>query len=69
VFIELAKKNNLHYNNITRNIQNAINKVWNNPADLNELLRHYTAPVHKDIGAPTSTEFVHFYADKIRPDL
>ena len=69
VFIDLARKHNLHYNNITRNIQNAINKVWNNPTNLEELLKHYTAPVNKDVGAPTPTEFIHFYADKIRPDL
>lgn len=69
VFNDLAIKHNTHYNNIIRNIQNAINKVWNNPNDLEELLKHYTAPVNREVGAPTPTEFIHYYADKIRPDL
>ena len=69
VFNELSQKHNMHYNNFTRNIQNAINKVWNNPDNVDFLLMHYTAPVSGDNGAPTPTEFIHYYADKIRPDI
>jgi DNA-binding NarL/FixJ family response regulator len=69
IFNELAKKHNMHYNNFTRNIQNAINKVWNNPGNVDMLLKHYTAPVSGDNGSPTPTEFIHYYADLIRPDI
>lgn len=69
VFNDLAKKHNMHYNNFTRNIQNAIDKVWNNPDNVEILLKHYTAPVSGSKGSPTPTEFIHYYADLIKQDL
>jgi len=69
VFNDLTKIHKTHYNNIVRNLQTAIHDAWDNHDDPEALLKHYTAPVRKDIGAPTPTEFVHYYADKIRRDM
>jgi hypothetical protein len=69
VFNDLAKSRKTHYNNIIRNIQTAIHNAWDNTDDIEELLKHYTAPVKKDSGAPSPTEFVYYYADKIRRDM
>lgn len=69
VFQELAKIHKTHYNNIVRNIQTAIHDAWDNTDDIEALLKVYTAPVRKDAGAPSPTEFIHYYADKIRRDM
>lgn len=65
VFHDLAKANKTHYNNVIRNIQTAIYDAWQN-GDIEALEKYYTAPIRKDFGAPSPTEFVHYYADKIR---
>ena len=69
VFNELAVEWKTHYNNIVRPLETAILKAWNNPNDMERLLMVYTAPVRNEIGAPTPTEFIHYYADKIRRDM
>jgi CheY-like chemotaxis protein len=66
VFNELAVERGVHYNNIVRPIETAVTNAWNNPVDIERLVKVYTAPVRNDIGSPTPTEFIHFYADKIR---
>jgi DNA-binding NarL/FixJ family response regulator len=69
VFQDLARKRGTHYNNIVRPLQTAINDAWQNHDDIEALLKLYTAPVRKDTGGPSPTEFSHFYAVKIRRDL
>jgi len=69
VFDELARERKTHYNNIVRPIQTAISSAWDNPDDMERLLKVYTAPVRSDIGAPTPTEFIHYYADRIRRSM
>jgi len=69
VFQDLAKAHKTHYNNVVRNIQTAINDAWMNHDDIEALLTVYTAPIRKDSGTPTPTEFIHFYADKIRRSM
>lgn len=69
VFQDLAKARKTHYNNIIKCIQTAVNDAWQNADDIDALMKVYTAPVRKDIGAPTPTEFIHYYADKIRRDF
>ncbi len=69
VFQELARKRGTHYNNIIRPIQAAVNDAWDNHDDIELLMKVYTAPVRKDLGGPTPTEFIHYYADKIKRDL
>jgi len=68
IFNDLALKYKTHYNNIVRNIQSALHNAWNNN-DLETLEKLYTAPVRKDLGAPSPTEFIHYYADKIRGSM
>jgi len=69
VFQDLARMHKTHYNNIIRNIQKAIYDAWDNTDDIEALLRVYTAPIRKETGAPSPTEFVYYYADKIRRDM
>jgi len=69
VFSELAAEKKVPYNNIVRPIQVALSRAWDNTDDIERLLKIYTAPIRKDVGAPTPTEFIHYYADKIRRDM
>lgn len=50
---------------VERAMQNAINKAWRT-TPIEDLLQHYTARISSDRGVPTLTEFVYFYANKIR---
>lgn len=56
------------YNNIIRNIQAAIHNAWKNN-DPETLEKHYKAFIRSSLGVPSPTEFVHYYADKIRRTL
>ena len=69
VFNDLSKLHKTHYNNIVRNLQTAVHDAWDNHDDPEALLKYYTAPVRKELGAPTPTEFVHYYASKIHRDV
>lgn len=69
VFNDLTRVYKTHYNNVIRNLQTAINDAWDNHSDPEALLKHYTAPIRKDIGVPTPTEFIHYYSKKIRRDM
>jgi len=68
IFQDLAKAHKTHYNNVVRNIQTAIQDAWYN-SDIETLEKLYTAPVRKDLGAPSPTEFIYYYADKIRRSM
>lgn len=50
---------------IERAMQNAINKAWRT-TDIDYLLVHYTAKISSEKGVPTLTEFIHYYAKKIK---
>lgn len=50
---------------IERAMQNAISRAWR-VTDIEELLCHYTAKIRSDKGVPTLTEFIYYYANKIR---
>ena len=52
---------------VERAMQNAINNAWRSN-DIDELLKHYTARIHSEKGVPTLTEFVYYYANKIKND-
>lgn len=53
---------------VERAMQNAINRAWQT-SDINDLLINYTAKIGMDRGAPTITEFICHYAQKIKTDL
>lgn len=50
---------------VERAMQNAIKRAWK-ITDIDILLSMYTAPIHPDKCVPTLTEFVCFYANKLR---
>lgn len=50
---------------VERAMQNAINKAWRT-SDIDDLAKHYTAKINSDRGVPTITEFVYYYANKIK---
>lgn len=53
---------------VERAMQNAINRAWNT-SDVQDLLDNYTAKIRSDKGTPTITEFIYYYAQKIKNDL
>ena len=55
-------------NSVERAMQNAINRAWKT-SDINELLANYTAKIRSEKGAPTLTEFIYYYAQKIGNDF
>lgn len=50
---------------IERAMQNAINKAWR-IEDIDTLLMYYTAKIVSSRGVPTVTEFICYYANKIK---
>lgn len=50
---------------VERAMQNAIDKAWR-VSDIEDLIKHYTAKVSSEKGVPTITEFVYYYANKIK---
>ena len=50
---------------VERAMQNAINRAWRT-SDIDELSNHYTARINSDKGVPTITEFIYYYANKIK---
>ena len=48
-------------------MQNAINRAWKT-TDIDDLLRYYEARINSERGVPTSTEFIYYYANKIRAE-
>ena len=50
---------------VERAMQNAIDKAWRT-ANIEDLLEHYTAKISSEKGTPTLTEFIYYYANKIK---
>lgn len=50
---------------IERAMQNAIAKAWRT-MPIEDLLQHYTARISSEKGVPTVTEFIYYYAGKIK---
>ena len=61
----IAEKYKKSEASVERAMQNAINRAWK-VTDINELLQHYTAKISSVKGNPTITEFICYYANKIR---
>lgn len=62
---ELAKKYNKTDASVERAMQNAINKAWRT-TDIEDLSINYTARISSEKGVPTMTEFIYYYADKLK---
>ena len=52
---------------VERAMQNAIDKAWRT-SDIEDLLEHYTAKISSEKGTPTLTEFIYYYANKIKTE-
>lgn len=50
---------------VERAMQNAINSAWRS-SNMEEQLKYYTARIHSERGVPTMTEFIYYYANKIK---
>ncbi len=53
---------------ISRAMQNAILHAWR-ISSLEDLTTYYTAKINYETGVPTPTEFMYYYADKIKKQL
>lgn len=53
---------------ISRAMQNAILHAWR-ITPIEDLTKYYTARVNYETGVPTPTEFIYYYADKIRKEI
>lgn len=53
---------------VERAMQNAINKAWKQTA-IEDLEKYYKAKINSGKGTPTLTEFIYYYANKIKNDI
>ena len=65
---EVAKIHSKSESSVERAMQNAINRAWKT-SDIEDLLVNYTAKIRSEKGVPTLTEFIYFYANKIKNGL
>lgn len=65
ICVELGKQYSKTSSSVERAMQNAISRAWK-AEDIEVLLTHYTAKIRSDKGVPTLTEFVFYYANKIK---
>lgn len=65
---QVAAKYKTAYSVVTRVMQTAINKAWDN-ANIEDLVIHYTARVSIKTGVPSPPDFIHYYANKIRKTM
>ena len=68
VFPPMVKKYKKSIENIQRNMINAIDRTWR-LMEPEVLAKRYTQQINREIGAPTVSEFVYFYADKIKSEV
>lgn len=61
----IATKRKKSEASVERAMQNAINRAWKT-SDTEDLLQYYTARVSSSRGNPTITEFICYYANKLR---
>ncbi len=65
LYNEIGKKYGKTEASVERAMQNAINKAWKT-ADIEDLLKYYTARINPEKGVPTITEFVYYYANMLK---
>ena len=53
---------------VEKAMRHAINFAWRND-DIDVLLTHYTAVIDSERGAPSPTEFIYYYVEKIKREL
>lgn len=63
----IAEKYSKSDASVERAMQNAINAAWRK-SDIETLQNYYTARISSVKGIPTITEFMHYYADKLKTE-
>lgn len=61
----VAKMHSKTEPSVERAMQNAINRAWKT-TDIDDLLKYYTARINSNKGCPTLTEFICYYANKLK---
>ena len=64
----IAEKYNKSESSVERAMQNAINRAWKT-SNIEDLLQHYTAKINSAKGNPTITEFICYYANKLKMNI
>lgn len=64
----IARKYNKSTQSVDHAMSNAINVAWK-ISSIEDLNLHYTAKIRSEKGSPTFTEFIYYYAQKIKNDL
>ena len=64
----IAQKYNKTDASVERAMQTAINHAWRN-TDIDTLSTYYTAYINPKKGVPTITEFIYYYADKVKKNI
>lgn len=64
----IGQKHKKTASSVERAMQNAIDKAWKS-YDTEDLLKYYTARINPEKGKPTISEFIFYYADKIKRDF
>lgn len=65
---EVAKKYQKTSASVERAMQNAIDHAWKT-TDTTTLEQHYMAYINPQKGVPTLTEFIYYYADKVKNSI
>lgn len=68
VIDQVARNQKITYASVIRGMQTAIDNAWSN-APIVELQVHYTARISEKTGTPSASDFIFYYADKIRKTL
>lgn len=61
----IADRHNKTESSVERAMQNAINRAWR-LTSIDDLLQFYTAKINSSKGVPTLTEFICYYATKLK---
>ncbi len=64
----LYEKFKVRKGGISTSIQDAINSAWRNTPD-DDILEHFTANISYNKGAPTPTQFIHYYVEKVKKEI
>jgi len=62
---QVAYNHKIAYGTVNKGMQTAISSAWDS-ADIDEIHRHYTARISSKTGVPSPSDFIYYYADKIR---
>ena len=68
VLYQVADRQRISYSSVIRAIQTAINRAWDS-SSIEDLQKYYTARVNIHTGVPSPSDFIHYYADKIRKTM